>query len=156
ELVYADFETTPKFYGPVSYTVRNQASNTEVHATVALTSNESTTALTGHVDESDADPITAMDLGTVVRLSTELYNESGGTVEESRLYFDVPASGAGADGTNYDATVFGYDDFGRRVRVKQPHGTITRTVHDLHGRVTGRHVGTNDYDFAGGESSGPD
>jgi len=155
-LVYADYESTPKFYGPVQYTVRNQAGNVVVEATVGLANNESTTALTGHVDETDADPITAMDLGTVVRLATQVYNESGGTVEESRLYFDVPASGAGSDGTNYDATLYGYDDNGRRVRTKEPSGTITRTSFDQLGRVTARFVGTNDHDFSGGESSGTD
>jgi YD repeat-containing protein len=146
-LTYNDYETTPKFHGPVGYRVTNLLGNTEVEATVALTSNESTTALTGHVDETDADPITAMDLGTVKRLTPNLYNESGGTLEESRLYFLVPASGAGTDGTNYDPTLYGYDANGRRTRVKAPHGTITRTVYDLHGQVTGRFIGTNDYDF---------
>jgi RHS repeat-associated protein len=155
-LTYSDYETTPKFHGPVEYTVTNQAGNTEVQATVALTSNESTTALTGHVDESDADPITAMDLGTIARLTTSLYNESGGTMQESRLYFVIPSSGAGTDGTNYDPTFFGYDDNGRRVRVKEAHGTITRTVHDKLGRVTGRWMGTNDHGFSGGEASGSD
>src|SRR5262249_27458541 len=98
-LVYNDYETTPKFYGPVQYTVRNLSGNVEVQGTVALTGNESTTALTGHVDETDADPITAMDLGTVAKLSTQIYNESGGTVNESRRYFLVPSSGAGTAGT---------------------------------------------------------
>jgi YD repeat-containing protein len=84
-----------------------------------------------------------------VRLSTSHYNESGHTLEESRLYFDIPASGAGTDGTNYDATFFAYDDNGRRVRVKEPHGTIRRTVYDALGRVTSRSMGTNDPDVAG-------
>ncbi len=155
-LSYADYEATPKFHGPVSYQVQNHAGEVEVDATVGLTNNESTTALTGHVDESLSDPITAMDLGDLVRLTTNLYNESGETMEESRLYFDIPASGAGSDGTNYDGTFFGYDDSGRRVRVKQPHGTITRTVHDAIGRVASRWTGTNDHSFAGGEASGTD
>jgi len=156
ELVYADYETTPKFHGPVSYTVTNQAGEVEVQATVGLASNESTTALTGHVDETDADPITAMDLGTVVRLATNHYNESGETLEESRLYFDVPSSGAGTDGTHYDATLHAYDESGRRIRTKAPHGTIQRTVHDAIGRVASRWMGTNDNGWAGGEASGTD
>ncbi|NOT30299.1 MAG: hypothetical protein HOP15_07615, partial [Planctomycetes bacterium] len=155
-LTYADYETTPKFHGPVSYQVSNQAGEVEAAATVALTSNESTAALTAHVDESLSDPITAMDLGEIVRLTTSLYNESGQTLEESRLYFDVPASGAGSDGTNYDASFFGYDDSGRRTRVKAPHGTITRTVFDALGRRAARWTGTNDSSFAGGEASGTD
>ena len=48
-LRYNDYETSPstKFYGPVRYSVSNHAGTAEVGATVALTSNESTTALTG-------------------------------------------------------------------------------------------------------------
>ncbi len=156
-LHYAGYVASPlKFYGPVRYAVANHAGNAEVTATVALTSNESTTALTGHVDETDADPITAMDLGTLVRLTRNLYNETGGTLEEMRLYHDIPASGAGSDGTNYDATLYGYDDLGRRRREKAPHGTIQRTVYDIHGRTTARWVGTNDSGFTGGEPSGTD
>jgi YD repeat-containing protein len=64
QLEYADYETTPKFHGPVSYRVTNQAGEVEAEATVGLTSNESTTALTGHVDESSSDPIAAMDLAS--------------------------------------------------------------------------------------------
>jgi YD repeat-containing protein len=156
-LGYADFESgTPKFHGPVSYTVANHAGRAEVQATVALTNNESTTALTGHVDETDADPITAMDLGTVARMATSIFDESGGVLEESRAYFDVPASGAGADGTNYDPTAHGYDDQGRQVRVKAPHGTINRTSFDTLGRAVSQWIGTNDSSFDGGESSGTD
>ncbi len=156
-LAYNDYDSgTPKFYGPVRYTVANHAGSAEVQATVALTNNESTTALTGHVDETDADPITAIDLGSVVRLTRNLYNETGATLEESRLYHDVPASGAGSDGTNYDATLYGYDDMGKRWRAKAPHGTINRTVFDIHGRTIEQWVGTNDTSFDGGEPSGVD
>jgi RHS repeat-associated protein len=156
-LSYNDYEAgTPKFHGPVRYSVSNLAGESVVQATVALASNESTTALTGHVDETDDDPITAMDLGSVVRLSTNHYNETGGTMEEGRLYFDIPTSGAGSDGTNYDPTLYGYDDMGRRTRTKAAHGTIDRTVYDIHGRVTEHWVGTNDSSFAGGEPSGTD
>jgi YD repeat-containing protein len=61
-LGYNDYVVTPKWYGPVRYTVSNHAGKPTMQATVALTSNESTTALTGHIDETDADPITAMDV----------------------------------------------------------------------------------------------
>src|SRR5262249_15098256 len=53
ELAYADYETTPKWYGPVSFAVRNQAGKVTWSGTVALSSNETTTALTGHVDETE-------------------------------------------------------------------------------------------------------
>src|SRR5262249_22879784 len=103
-----------------------------------------------------SDPITAMTLGTVAKLTTNIYDSAGGTVNESRQYFLVPASGAGTDGTNYDSTLFGYDDSGRRVRVKDASGTIRRPVYDAIGRVASHWMGTNDHSFAGGEASGTD
>jgi RHS repeat-associated protein len=157
-LAYNDYESggTPKYFGPVSYTVSNHAGRSEVQATVKLTSNESTTALTGHIDETDSDPLDAMTLGTVARMSANVYDKSGGRVDESRAYHLIPGSGSGSSGTNYDATLFGYSNSGKLWRVKKPDGTIERTVFDGIGRQTARHTGTNDYSFAGGESSGPD
>ena len=89
-------------------------------------------------------------------MTVSVHDETGGVLEESRPYFDVPTHGFGSDGTNYDATFFGYDDQGRRVRTKAPHGTITRTDYDTLGRAVSQWIGTNDSDFDGGESSGPD
>ena len=145
-LAYNDYETSPstKFYGPVFYSASNHAGKAEVQATVALTSNESTAALTAHVDETDHDPITAMDLGEVVRLTTSHYDETAGKLTESRLYFDVPASGAGADGTNYDPTLYVYDDMGRQTKTTEANGTIYRSTYDVHGRVVVREIGTDD------------
>ncbi len=156
-LAYNDYTASPlKVYGPVQYAVANHAGRTEVQAMVAVTNNESTSALTAHVDETDSDPITAMDLGAVARMTVDLYDETGGVLEQTRQYFSIPSSGAGTDGIHYDPTIFGYDDQGRRVRVKAPHGTITRTDHDTVGRVRRQWVGTNDQGFAGGETSGTD
>jgi hypothetical protein len=67
-------------------------------------------ALTAHVDETEADPITAIDLGTVTRLAVSEYDESGTAFERSLAYFDVPTAGAGTEGTNYDSTAYGSDD----------------------------------------------
>ncbi len=156
-LRYNDYVASPlKFYGPVQYAVVNHAGRTEVEATVSLASNESTTALTGHVDETDSDPITAMDLGTVAQMTVSVHDETGGVLEETRPYFDVPTSGSGTEGTHYDATFLGYDDQGRRYRTKEPHGTITRTDYDTLGRVVRQWIGTNDSGFDGGESAGTD
>lgn len=158
-LSYPRYVTSPstKYYGPVSYSVRNLAGQTEAQGLIALTGNESTTTLASHVDETDSDPLTAIDgLGTLARLTTNHYSLTGGTLEESRLYFNIPASGVGTDGTNYDPTLFGYDDMGRRVRTKEASGTIRRSVYDASGRQVAQWVGTNDSTFAGGESSGTD
>ncbi len=160
ELEYPDYESTPKWHGPVSYTVTNHAGAPEVVATVALASNESTLAQASHVDEGDADPITAMDLGTIVRMQVSLFDDTGSRRTESRAYFSVPSSGAGTDGTHYDPTLFAYDGAGRLWRVKEPSGTIQRTVFDPIGRKSAEWLGTNDNDtsgdnqFPGGETTG--
>jgi len=145
------------FYGPTGYTVRNLAGQTEVQGTIALSGGTTMTALTSWIDETDSDPVTAVDgVGTLATLSVNILDDTGTRVTETRAYFDIPASGEGADGTNYDATVFGYDDMGRRWRTKAAHGTITRQVFDKKGRVTDTWTGTNDNGFTGGEGSGPD
>ena len=146
----------PTFYGPVSYTVTNLAGKAVVSATVGLTSNTSSTALTGHIDETDSDPITAMDLGTVKQMTTSIYSSPGTQLNESRAYSVVPGSGAGSVGTNYDKTLYGFDDAGHRWRVKEASGTISRTVFDKLGRATEQWIGTNDNSFAGGEGSPTD
>jgi len=154
QLSYGDFDeaaSPDKFYGPVQFSVTNQAGKVEASGVVKLTSNETTTATTGHVDETDADPITAMDLGTVARLTTSIYGDSGTQRTESRPYFDIPASGAGTEGTNFDATYFDYDDEGQLDRTKGPSGTIHLTLFDTLGRVTSRQIGTNDADEAGAD-----
>ncbi|RNC81833.1 MAG: hypothetical protein ED559_08630 [Phycisphaera sp.] len=144
------------FHGPASYTVMNHAGQAEFSGTIAITSSGITTALTGWIDETDDDPITALDVGTLARMSTRLYSETGHTMTASRAYFDIPASGAGTDGTNYDATLYGYDDMGRRWRTKDATGTITRQSFDGVGRPLASYIGTNDSTFDGGESSGTD
>ncbi len=152
-LAYNDYTASPlKFYGPVQYTVANHAGGTEVQAVVALTNNESLAALTAHVDEATSDPITAIrtDLGAVAQMTVNIYDETGGVLEESRAYYDF------VNGGHYDATNYGFDDQGRQIRVKAPPGTITRTDYDTLGRIRRHWIGTNDSGFAGGESSGTD
>ena len=154
---YPDYNSgSGTFYGPASYTITNHAGQVEAQGTVSISGGSTTTALTGHVDETDDDPITALDLGSVVTMSTSHYSNTGGQLEETRSYFLIPASGAGTDGTNYDPTLYGYDDSGRRWRTKEAHGTIRRTVFDIHGRTTASYIGTNDSTFSGGEGSGTD
>ena len=158
-LQYDKYESggTPKYYGATRYSVANQANAQEFTGIVPVdASSGSTLTLTSHVDETDSDPLTAMDLGTATSVTTNVYNGSGHVLEESRFYFDLPTSGEGTEGTHFDATYYGYDELGRRTRTKAPHGTISRTVHDALGRVTERWTGTNDSSFSGGEPSGTD
>jgi RHS repeat-associated protein len=141
-------------YGPVGYTVTNHAGKVEASGVIALTSNVSSSALTGYIDETDADPISAVDVGTVAQLRVSRFDDTGTRVDEERAYFAIPSSLPGTDGTHYDATLYGYDDMGRRRRTKEAHGTITRSVFDTRGNPIERWVGTNDNGLAGGESSG--
>ena len=161
-LRYADYKdlATDKFYGPISYVVANHAGRTEVAGTIKLDDNSgeyTTDAITTHIDETDSDPVTAMDnIGELGRMSVAVYDEAGLTLEETRTYFNIPASGGGTDGTNYDATKFEYDDQGRRMRTEAPHGTVNRTDYDTLGRVVHQWIGKDDSDFDGGDSGGTD
>ena len=151
---------TTTYDGPVSYRVTNHAGQVEAQATIALSGNSSTTALTAWIDDADDDVITAVDEGSLFRLTASVYNESGGQVTESRVFFDNPATYPGTEGTNYDATFYLYDNMGRRVGVKDPTGTISHTVHDAIGRVSETWIGTDDtgdpdlaFEFGGGSTS---
>ncbi|MFN0012210.1 MAG: RHS repeat-associated core domain-containing protein [Phycisphaerales bacterium] len=140
------------FYGPVGYSVANQAGKPEFSATVAISSSGITTGLSSWVTTSGTDPITALTVGTIVRLTVNVNSSDGHRVDETRQYFSIPSSGAGTEGTHYDATRFGYDDMGRQWRIKNPAGTITRTKYDDRGRVIERWTGTNDSSFPAGDS----
>lgn len=76
------------------------------------------------------------------------YNDSGQLIE-TWLYFSIPANSPptinyGTSGTNYNATLYGYDNRGRQNRVQTPGGTITATVYDVRNLVTQVSIGTND------------
>lgn len=146
------------YYSPVMYTVTSQAGGVEFQATVAFSGGSTTTSINSWIDETDSDPITALDVGTITRLSTNLYTSDGTRVTESRQYSVVPSSGAGSSGTNYDATTFAYSDSGRRWRTKYATGTVRRTVYDGLGRSSESWIGTNDSNWSsyGGDSSGTD
>jgi YD repeat-containing protein len=137
-------------YGPVEFNVQNHARRSEAQGRVALAGNDEDDDFTAHVDETESDPLLALDLGTVCRYRTSLYNESGTELEYARTYFDVPGSGAGSSGTNYDEEEYAYDAMGRQNRRELPHvgipggGTIYRTSYDILGRVAARSMGTDD------------
>ena len=145
---------TDKYYGPASYTVTNLAGKPVFSGVIAISSSGTTTGPSGWTDETDSDPILAVTHGSLARMSTSVYNESSGQLEESRSYFDIPASGAGSAGTNYDATTYAYDDMGRTIRVLSPTGTISRTGYDDLGRAYRQFMGTNDNGLPGGSASG--
>ncbi|MCH8342427.1 MAG: RHS repeat-associated core domain-containing protein [Planctomycetes bacterium] len=163
-LGFSDWEevlfANDKYYGPVTYTVSNHSGQVELQGVIALADNGGEYTLADvaiFVDEADGDPLTAIDgIGTVTQATTFVYDQSGQRLEESRLYFAIPLSGEGIEGSEYDATLYGYDDMGRSIRVKDATGTIRRIVYDKLGRVTEQRIGTNDFSFSGGEPAGPD
>lgn len=145
------------FYGPASYTVSNLAGKAEFSGTIALST--TTTVLTSWIDETKDDPIEALGVGSLSGVSVSVYDETGGQLNESRMYFEIPGSPnylPGTEADNYDPTFYGYDDMGRRWRVKDATGTIGRTVFDDLGRSIESWTGTNDRGFTGGETTGSD
>lgn len=62
-----------------------------------------------------------------------------------QVYHNIPSSGGGASGTNYNQTLFGYDSALRMlVRTQTPGGTIQRKVYNPMNWVVGEWTGTND------------
>jgi RHS repeat-associated protein len=155
-LSFPRVDGTPTYYGPAGYTVTNHAGKVEFSGTIAVTSSGLTDALSGWISTTSADPITALQKGTLARMSTNIYSSDGNQLTESRAYFSIPGSGAGSAGSNYDPTTYGYDTMGRRWRTKAPTTDITRLEYDTLGRTVHRFTGTNDHSFTGGESSGTD
>lgn len=144
-----------EYYGPVNYTVRNHAGRGEASGLIAVSSSTPpTTDPSTWIDETDADPITAVDTGTLVRLSATGYEETGVRALRSRAYHTIPASGDGSSGTNYDQTTYAYDDMGRLIRTEDATGTVSRTVYDALGRVSSSKIGTDDTGEPGGDTGG--
>jgi RHS repeat-associated protein len=71
-----------------------------------------------------------------------------------RVYFAIPASGAGMRGTHYNQTHYGYDRLQRRIRVQTPGGTIARAVYNPMGWVLQSWTGTNDNGATAADPSG--
>ncbi|MFN0007039.1 MAG: RHS repeat-associated core domain-containing protein [Planctomycetota bacterium] len=151
---YADYAAGPYFYGPARFSVSNQAGKSEMDGLIAYSSNVTTSAQDNHIDETDSDPLLAVAVGSVAKARTSVYSNTGNELSESRTYFSVPGSGAGTEGTHYDATRYAYDESGRRIRTKDPTGTIRRTTFDMLGRPSEERIGTNDNGLPGGDTSG--
>src|SRR5438034_8071700 len=118
-LQYVDSDRGQQTYsGPVRFTVLNPASQEEPSGIVKLTSNSTTSGQDNHIDETKSDPIQALALGTVAQMRAAVYSNTGTQLNEEHTYFLVPGSGAGTEGTNYDAVRHAYDDSGREIRIK--------------------------------------
>ena len=75
--------------------------------------------------------------------SSNLYTDAP-SVSSERVYFLIPSTGSGTAGTNYNQTLFGYDNMRRVIRVVSPDSTITRYVMNTPGWVVEKWLGTND------------
>jgi RHS repeat-associated protein len=69
-------------------------------------------------------------------------------------YYQIPGSGYGSRGVNYNETDYAYDLRVRAVREVNPGGTITRRVYHARGWVLERWVGTNDNGATDGRPDG--
>ncbi|MCH8823064.1 MAG: RHS repeat protein, partial [Planctomycetes bacterium] len=162
-------DTSDEYYGPVGCSVINLAGKVESQGTISLDTNGgeyTTEAPTDFVDENQDNMVNAITyvdptaIGTLNQISTRIYDETGLQLNESRFYFTSVGLSynfpGGTKGTDFDATLIGYNDQGRTVRIEDPTGQIQRTVFDSLGRTTQQWTGTNDNAFDGGSSPGPD
>ncbi|MBX3322247.1 MAG: hypothetical protein KF757_04580 [Phycisphaeraceae bacterium] len=131
------------YHGPVSYTVTNHAGQTEFSGSIVFSGGSTTGAPDTWIDDEEDEPFDAVLVGTLFAVSTNLYNETGGTLLESHTYHDLSTPPA------YDSTFYLYDTMGRRVAVKDPTGTISHTTYDAIGRPSASFIGTNDHDHPG-------
>ncbi|MBL9090226.1 MAG: IPT/TIG domain-containing protein [Planctomycetaceae bacterium] len=99
------------------------------------------------------EPTDTFPQSTWVRWTRQAYDDASHLVS-SRAYHTIPVSGEGTEGTNYDETLYGYDERDRQNRVRSPGGTITRTVYDVLSRSIATWVGTDDEGATNDDPSG--
>jgi len=134
------------YYGPVGYTITNQAGRVTASGQISFTGGDTSTAPSGWIDTSASDPIAVVIHGTLTRLTINTYEGSGTRVLTSDDYYNI-ASPA------YDRTTYDYDGAGRMIGVKDPTGTITRTNFDAIGRYSSTEIGTIDNILTAGSSN---
>ncbi|MBN2023788.1 MAG: autotransporter-associated beta strand repeat-containing protein [Pirellulales bacterium] len=71
------------------------------------------------------------------------YQYANKQLVSTRVYHDIPASGAGDPGTNYLETTYGYDALGRPEWTESPDGTVAWNVLDARGLTVSTWVGTD-------------
>lgn len=143
---------SPTWHGPFNYNVANQNGRGEFSAVLGPPSGVAV-SMSSWIDETQSDPVDALDSSLagasrvyVKGVATTIYDTPGVKVSENRQYVVLASSGpwGGSAGTDYDRTVYTYDNMGRSVRVVDPTGTVDRTVYDGIGRVYATWTGTID------------
>ena len=97
----------------------------------------------------DLDDLAAATISQSDYTAWTTYQYSKTRLVSTRGYDDIPTSGAGTSGTNYDQISYGYESFGtskmgRQNRTVVPDGTITRVIYDARGNVSETWIGTDD------------
>jgi RHS repeat-associated protein len=90
-----------------------------------------------------------------LQVLTRTYLDAGNRITNTDSYFNFTgltystAPNIGTLGTNFYRAVFGYDQKGRKSRVQDWNGTISRTVFDVLDRPSSTWIGTNDTPASG-------
>ncbi|MBN1362221.1 MAG: autotransporter-associated beta strand repeat-containing protein, partial [Sedimentisphaerales bacterium] len=103
-------------------------------------------AVAGTTTLDDDDPLSTIAAETFTQdeyTSWTTYQYSQKQMVSIRAYHDIPTSGEGASGTNYDQANKGYDALGRSEWIQTPDGTITWNVRDARGLVLSTWIGTD-------------
>ena len=128
--------------GPVSIKKTDRDGRTTDQIQVVYTDSETTSAailanlVTATISQSDYTAWTT-------------YQYANTRLVGVRVYDDIPSSGIGTSGTNFDQTTYAYENFGstdkgRQDKTVAPDGTITRYVLDARDNVLQTWVGTHD------------
>jgi YD repeat-containing protein len=82
------------------------------------------------------------------------YQYSHKQLVSTRVYYAIPASGAGTAAANYDETDYGYNAVGAQEWTETPAGTITWSVLDAQRQTVSTWEGTNDADATASDPTG--
>jgi YD repeat-containing protein len=134
-MIWFPRKVTSTYYGPAQYARINHAGKPDQRITFQFPGGTGSPAIPSTSDWS-------------ARVDT-IYDPSGMRVTDLRTYT--------VNNATYDADSTFYDPMGRRARIIDKTGTITRSVFDERGMVVERWVGTNDNGWSdpAGSVSGP-
>ena len=142
-------EDSGDYYGPVGYVVYDHAGNEVVRAVIGFDASLVTISLDNWIDSADDDPITAFEgnisapPGELMRLTTREYSATGARLAHERVYFSIPATGAG-DTTNFDQSSYVYDAMGRVEETWSPSGTVIMNGYNARNRLASKRMAYDD------------
>ncbi len=128
--------------GPISVTVSDLLGRTTESGTVAYLSGSPPSNLADVLTETADNLADAVGTDELISLSRMYYDGVSSRATESRTYYDID-KGATDDG-DFDKVTYEYDSRGRRIKVTDATGTISRTNYDIRNRAVSSWIGTND------------